>query len=95
MPCACIFNFFLNICTERAVKNYEKYEDRIFKSDKTRQNCKDIEEGEKIEVNDTVGAIALDFNDHVAATVSSGGNQFKFPGRVGHVSCTALAEETK
>jgi len=35
-------------------------------------------------VNDTVGAIAMDRNGRVAATVSSGGNWLKFPGRIGH-----------
>jgi len=35
-------------------------------------------------VNDTVGAIAMDKNGGVAATVSSGGNWLKFPGRIGH-----------
>ena len=35
-------------------------------------------------VSDTVGVIAVDHSNKVAATVSSGGNWLKFPGRVGH-----------
>jgi len=37
-------------------------------------------------VNDTVGAIALDLKGNVASTCSSGGNQLKYSGRIGHVS---------
>lgn len=38
------------------------------------------------DVNDTVGAIAIDCNGQVASTVSSGGNWLKLPGRIGHVN---------
>jgi len=52
---------------------------------KIRENA-DTEVDLSHEVGDTVGAVALDQSGRVAATVSSGGNWLKFPGRVGHVS---------
>lgn len=42
------------------------------------------------EVNDTIGAVAVDAAGHVASTVSSGGNWMKVPGRVGHVRKTKI-----
>lgn len=37
--------------------------------------------------SDTVGAICLDARGHLVAGVSTGGTQFKWPGRVGDVPC--------
>jgi beta-aspartyl-peptidase (threonine type) len=38
-------------------------------------------------LGDTVGAAALDANGHLAAAVSTGGQPYKRPGRVGDVPC--------
>lgn len=38
-------------------------------------------------ISDTVGAVALDADGHLAAGVSTGGRQFTIPGRVGDVPC--------
>jgi isoaspartyl peptidase/L-asparaginase-like protein (Ntn-hydrolase superfamily) len=57
---------------------------------KRRHSTALLDSEDDVQVNDTVGAIALDVNGHVAATVSTGGNQMKLPGRVGHVRlCSA------
>ena len=67
--------------SEKGSTTYEKYMKRI--NEETEKKQLNLELSQK--VGDTVGAIALDRSGNVAATVSSGGNWLKFPGRVGHV----------
>jgi len=48
------------------------------------------------ELSDTVGAVAIDANGHVAAATSTGGTRNKMPGRVGDsplIGCGAIAED--
>ncbi|CAL8103903.1 unnamed protein product [Orchesella dallaii] len=59
-----------DLISKKTAKTYEKYMTQL----------KSVEN----EVNDTVGAIAMDNHGRVASTVSSGGNWLKFPGRIGH-----------
>jgi len=85
-----IFDFL-----ETALKRHAKYMKRIADAEKTEKlnlltgfgDAGKMEEKGLVNggVSDTVGVIALDHANNVAATVSSGGNWLKFPGRVGHV----------
>ncbi|ODM94086.1 Threonine aspartase 1 [Orchesella cincta] len=83
------------LISKKSVKTYDKYLAQL----------KSVEN----EVNDTVGAIAMDNLGQVASAVSSGGNWLKFPGRIGHsplfgcgcwssnqssLSCNAIAVST-
>jgi isoaspartyl peptidase/L-asparaginase-like protein (Ntn-hydrolase superfamily) len=49
-------------------------------------NQTELKETDESRSLDTVGAIVLDMNGHLASAISSGGILLKLPGRVGHAS---------
>jgi beta-aspartyl-peptidase (threonine type) len=71
----------------RGFKNYDPLTDEMKKLFKEKSNC-DSEEIEKLQnlySNETVGAIAIDGFDSIAAALSTGGIIFHLPGRVSDV----------